>query len=299
MKTVCIVVLTGLPAVGKTSLARKLYSFLNTDKNCVVQHVVFDDLVSLEEQASIAQSTETTKVFHQKRFLMKNLVESFIVTSPESPLKRIVLVDDNNYYRSMRYEYYQLAAKHSVGYLQVFVRCDVDDAISSNDQRPADEKVPTSVISQLHAKFEEPSEKWENCILLESVKLRDQLNEAELLQSVWTRIQESFSNPVLFLQFIEERNAKSEQSRFCNDRNLLHGIDKVLRRQVGKMIREYKDGSVRLFADELNCTRLTTMESIRTGDLVIPKETLTEGDFDAQKLEEWVVKVFLQRYPLL
>ena len=46
MNPVCIVVLTGLPASGKTSLAKKLNSFLS-DKNCVVQLVVFDDLVSL------------------------------------------------------------------------------------------------------------------------------------------------------------------------------------------------------------------------------------------------------------
>ena len=103
MNPVCIVVLTGLPASGKTSLAKKLNSFLS-DKNCVVQLVVFDDLVSLEEQASIALSTETASVFPQKRQLMKSLVESFIKTSSES-LKRIVIIDDNNYYRSMRYEY--------------------------------------------------------------------------------------------------------------------------------------------------------------------------------------------------
>ena len=69
MNPVCIVVLTGLPASGKTSLAKKLNSFLS-DKNCVVQLVVFDDLVSLEEQASIALSTETASVFPQKRQLI-------------------------------------------------------------------------------------------------------------------------------------------------------------------------------------------------------------------------------------
>lgn len=297
-KSVCIVVLTGLPATGKTSLARKLYRFLSA-KDCVVQCVSFDELVTLEKQSEIAQSTasETTR---ECRLLMKNTVESF-VTCYEFSLKRIVIVDDNNYYRSMRYEYYQLAAQHCVGYLQVFVRSDVDVAISSNGRRPAKERVPSAVIAQMHAKFEVPREAWENCVTVESEEVCNQ-SAAEFLnpiQSIWNRIQESIQNPVLSLLYIEEKKEKSEQSRMCNNRNVLHTIDKILRKQISRLIRDHNSGNVRSLANELKQIRQTFMENIRTGDLIIPKEIPTEDVIDAHKLEDWITAAFLQRCPLL
>ena len=49
---------------------------------------------------------------------MRDLVKTELTAS--SP--KVVLVDDNNYYRSMRHEYYQLARDMGVGFCQIFMQ---------------------------------------------------------------------------------------------------------------------------------------------------------------------------------
>lgn len=282
----CILVLLGLPGSGKTTLARKLTTFISEwHHNAVINCVSFDDLVPLQVQAEIASATsdQTTKAC---RSSMKDSVESFLCSVKESPC--IVIVDDNNYYRSMRYEYYQLAAQHRVGYLQLYLDCSLEAAEFNNTLRPEANRVPVSVISAMQQKFQVPSEAWENCLVISTPNS----NNPDVLQLIWNRIQESFKSPVMFLQTLVEKQAQSMRSRICNDRSILHGIDTILRKQISQLILAEKDAeSKSALARCLNNLRLSIMEDVKSGVVNIPEEAVSSRAL----LEEWSYKLFQSR----
>ena len=173
----CIVVLLGLPASGKSLLAERLCSFLS-DNDCVVYCASFDTIVSLEKQAKIALSSSSEMIKHYRRE-MKGNVESFLATP--NPLFKtcVVLIDDNNYYKSMRYEYHQLAAKFYTGYLQLYLKCEISEALLQNRSRPQSSRVPDIVITQMNTKFEVPCETWENSLTM--CKLCEKISNAKFV----------------------------------------------------------------------------------------------------------------------
>uniref|UniRef100_A0A8K9VBJ1 Phosphoseryl-tRNA kinase n=1 Tax=Oncorhynchus mykiss TaxID=8022 RepID=A0A8K9VBJ1_ONCMY len=87
---------------------------------------------------------------------------------PPPPL--VILLDDNFYYPSMRYEVYQLARKHSVGFCQVYVHCPVESCVRRNQLRP--QPLPSDVIVEMAKRMEPPNPQrnsWEqNSVTLDS-----------------------------------------------------------------------------------------------------------------------------------
>ena len=289
-----LVVLLGLPASGKSWLAEKLCSFLS-ENNCVVNCVHYDDIVSLEEQAKIALSSTSERTKKYRRD-MRVQVESILTKFKSSSTKSVVIVDDNNYYRSMRYEYYQLAAKYYVGYLQIFVQCKASDALLYNMSRPESSRVPDIVIMEMDNKFESPCESWENFLTVERIGL----GEKEALIAIWNRIQQSLNNPVATIKILEEKKIVSLQNKLCNDHNILHNVDKVLRRKVSQTVRERKEENARVLALRLNDIRQSILESIKTGVIVTPTDAWTsDGAINLPNLEAWVVSIFLQQWPVV
>lgn len=286
----CIVVLLGLPASGKSWLTKHLCSFLSVN-DCVVNCATYDNIVSLEEQAKIALSSTSELTKHYRR-KMKETVESALATAGSSQ-KCVIIVDDNNYYRSMRYEYHQLAAKFHTGYLQIYIKCEVANALLQNSNRPQSSRVPDVVIVQMHTKLEVPCESWENSLTLESVDL----NDPGVMDKIWTCIQETMNNPVLTLQILEEKKLVAEHSKLCNDHNIVHNIDKALRKRISQYMCERKEkNSARVLAAQLNDIRQSVMEDAKTGILVPPADILkADGSIEMPKLEDWVKSTFLQR----
>ena len=289
----CIVVLLGLPASGKSLLAERLCGFLS-DNDCVVYCASFDTIVSLEKQAKIALSSSSEMIKHYRRE-MKGNVESFLATP--NPLFKtcVVLIDDNNYYKSMRYEYHQLAAKFYTGYLQLYLKCEISEALLQNRSRPQSSRVPDIVITQMNTKFEVPCETWENSLTIGHIDL----NNPEILNNIWSHIQKALDSPVSTIKTREEKKLASEQSKLRNDHNVLHNIDKALRKRLSQCVRERKEEkNVRVLATQLNDIRLSVLEGVKSGTVEIPADILKpDGSIDLYILEVWATSVFLQRCP--
>uniref|UniRef100_A0A3Q2YS78 Phosphoseryl-tRNA kinase n=1 Tax=Hippocampus comes TaxID=109280 RepID=A0A3Q2YS78_HIPCM len=83
-----------------------------------------------------------------------------LLTPPLDPARAdaaplLILLDDNFYYPSMRYEVFQLARKYSLGFCQVYVQCRLDLCVSRNETRPR--PVPAEVIEEMAKRLESPN----------------------------------------------------------------------------------------------------------------------------------------------
>lgn len=281
----CILVYVGLPACGKTLLAGKLCSYLSS-RQFKVKIFSFDDLCSLEKQAQIANQSSADS-FRHFRYVMKTEVNAFLAAPNPENERRLAIVDDNNYYRSMRYEYYQLAANWLAGFLQIFVQCEVSLALSRNSLRLTNFRVPDEVIIQMETKLEIPSEPWENTLVVRQAELEN----SNLLRAMEERIEESFSNPVKMYEILSEKEAEALKSKTINDRSLLHNIDKILRRFVSKKLQERdKEVDPRVLAKHLTENRHEFMGRIRNGKISLPREFAKAGK--ESLLEKWLETSF-------
>ncbi|XDV43907.1 hypothetical protein PO909_012296 [Leuciscus waleckii] len=74
----------------------------------------------------------------------------------------VLLLDDNFYYQSMRFQIHQLARKYGVGFCQVFLHCPLQVCVQRNRQRS--QRVPEEVLVQVCERMEPPNEsrnRWE------------------------------------------------------------------------------------------------------------------------------------------
>ncbi|XP_063963225.1 L-seryl-tRNA(Sec) kinase-like [Lytechinus pictus] len=182
----------------------------------------------------------------------------------------IILIDDNMFYRSMRYNLYQLARKYSTGFCQIGFECRTDIAIKRNARRK--DKIPEETIVTMATRIEQPDASkapWEaNSILIEA----DEEFDHFILGSVWMLLLSSFLSPAPPL--IEEDLEAKEQSRAECASSLLHQADQVLRKYISQTITSSKDElsstKLRDLASALNQGKTTILDELRKGSLTPP-----------------------------
>jgi tRNA uridine 5-carbamoylmethylation protein Kti12 len=97
---------------------------------------------------------------------------------------RLIVVDDNMYYRSMRQECYRLARQLGTAYVQVHLQVPLELALQRNRDRQPDMQVPESALRRMAASFEEPGAAagrlWEKHTLT--------VGQEEGVETLWARI---------------------------------------------------------------------------------------------------------------
>lgn len=195
----------------------------------------------------------------------------------------VLVVDDNMYYASMRYEYFQIARRQMTGFAQVCFPVDLKTALNCNQAR--NRHVDDSVIVDMFKKLEMPSSEnfWEKYSTTWTHKSAD----SESFFKVLDLIDEASRNPV---KQIEDDTESVEESRTICSTNVLHQADIALRRILGLHLKEAKD-SVKSKAEQTriaalcNSARLQILEELRNQTVIIPlfdtKELNFENEFIA------------------
>ncbi|XP_003724051.2 L-seryl-tRNA(Sec) kinase [Strongylocentrotus purpuratus] len=182
----------------------------------------------------------------------------------------IFLIDDNMFYRSMRYNLYQLARKYSTGFCQIGFECSTDIAIERNAKRK--NGIPEETIVTMATRLEQPDASkapWEvNSILIDA---DEEVNHG-ILAPVWMMLQSSFLTPVPPL--IEEDEEAKEQSRAECAASLLHQADQVLRKCISETLATSKGNLTSTerkdLASELNQGKAAILDELRRGSLSPP-----------------------------
>ena len=102
--------MVGIPGCGKSSLAARFVALLKRDESRVSGTLIinYDEYFdSLNKQSS--SMVFDAHLWHTSRIEAFESAKKFLSQSSDLECGRLLIVDDNMYYRSMRHQYYRLA----------------------------------------------------------------------------------------------------------------------------------------------------------------------------------------------
>uniref|UniRef100_UPI003AABC12E L-seryl-tRNA(Sec) kinase-like n=1 Tax=Centroberyx gerrardi TaxID=166262 RepID=UPI003AABC12E len=321
----CLCVLCGLPAAGKSTLARTV-SKLAAQQGRRSTVVPYDDLIpdhafqlKVVEDDGRLQQTQTEWRLHRQavlqcieQFLRKPQVLAEPPTSchinaaawgrcvrallepkslDRSPL--LILLDDNFYYPSMRYDVYQLARKCSLGFCQVYLHCAVESCISRNQSRS--QPLPTEVILEMAKRLESPNPQknsWEESSV--ALNSTDNLPKGDI-QRLMELISSALSNP---LSPVDDNVEQKEADRLKCATSVVHQADQACRRLVSEAMKNARENKVppermRSLAAELNESKTRFLHNLRKQFLQeVP--VAKEDNIDVEHVVKTAVDVFDQ-----
>ncbi|BFZ01595.1 hypothetical protein BsWGS_04634 [Bradybaena similaris] len=195
----------------------------------LLQHICHNSL------SEISLQTKPTELILDVWQQFLHIMELFNAKRQKIGNQVVLMVDDNMYFRSMRYEYYKLAKKYRTGYCQIYLQCPCEKALERNKNRKGIHQVPDEVIVRMSEKFEAPDPEkhhWESNSI--TVSAEENIN----IEQILTMIQKAMLGPV---QCPEEADTEDIlKSRFECSSSLLHQADLILRKCVASKMAEFK-----------------------------------------------------------
>lgn len=251
-RTVCVVLLVGIPGSGKSFFRKFFEAYLCANTETVlgsvqVWSVCYDDYEPMRRQnsewkqcrldimTSVCNLIEHLKGqdSQSKDFNKENSGMFLINKELESPDSIVILIDDNMYYRSMRYEYYKLARVHNISFSQIFFEVDLQKALKCNGERSAGSRVPEIVIKNMYRKLEPPQANnlWEKFSV--SVLSYADFQNLDVLTQILSCLRTSLDNPVQ----VRDVNSNEEEAFHVTTSNAFHQIDNTLKQLVAGYIK--------------------------------------------------------------
>ena len=292
---ICLVLLIGLPGSGKTTLCRALVEFLKSSHT--TSHVIpicYDELIP----ADICTHHDNISQWKEARRDVANHVQNLIlcltglkefnvascgeVSVREEMIKAVtnmkqtrvyIILDDNMYYRSMRYEYYQLARLYKLSFCQLFVQCSVTDALNHNSSRDWSEAVPEIVITRMAERLQPPDRQnnpWERY----SLTLPSEMWTATKITEICDFLNYVAEHPFMMP---EDDSDVCQESRIICSTNVIHQMDITLRKLIGYRMRQGKESGLprkelQVQSKALANARHHILEGIRTGQIIVPQD---------------------------
>ncbi|NXF97385.1 PSTK kinase, partial [Eubucco bourcierii] len=313
-------VLCGLPAAGKSTLARALHGQLPQRAGWACALLSYDELIPPEAFGPCAPEAGPEEPFsllprwkRSRRELLQCLESFLLALLTGEPLSRpaaatqpawerflaccrqqgllsaeshagagyrtlaatpgplYLILDDNFYYQSMRYEVYQLARKYSLSFCQLFLECPLECCLQRNLLRS--QPLPEQTICLMARKIEMPDLKknaWEqNSLLLQSAGGTSEDHSATgLIEQIISLLATALANPV---KQNEEHTENKEADRATCAASAIHQADQTCRRIISQAMKDAKDKNVlpremKSLAEELNRLKAELLEALRQGN---------------------------------
>lgn len=176
-----ILVLCGLPASGKSTLADVIKNALITSVEIVRTDEWRDDLYYIDwtpEKEGVVRQRAIERVKQ-------------LVTEGKS-----VIHDDVNYYESMRHQLFRIAVQNRCGFAIIHITTSVTTSLKWNRER-ADTRIPDSVIENIAERFDTPGRHylWDKaqlevdleiqepeCVLVDIIEILEELRPARQIK---------------------------------------------------------------------------------------------------------------------
>lgn len=251
-RKVCVVLLVGIPGSGKSFFRKYFETYLSGNIESMlgsvqVWSVCYDDYEPMRRQNSKwkqcrldIMSNVCNLIEHLisqgslSKDFNKRISGMFLINEElESPDSIVILIDDNMYYRSMRYEYYKLARVHNISFSQIFFEVDLQKALKCNSERSVESRVPEIVIENMYRKLEPPQANhlWEEFSV--SVLSYADFKNLDVLTSILSCLRTALDNPVQ----VRDVNSNEEEALHVTTSNSFHQIDNTLKQLVAGHIK--------------------------------------------------------------
>jgi tRNA uridine 5-carbamoylmethylation protein Kti12 len=264
-----IVSLIGIPASGKSSLSHVISRMsAENSLNANVITLNFDELLEIDFgrisdgdykksrenliariEAMIRSLTSEPETSKWAPLIAKLRVPSKFITisGPGNP-HTLVILDDNNYYRSMRQRARQLSKNCKCEHFQIFAKSAASDAIERNKRRES--AVDVAVIEKMFNDMETPINARTISVEIE------RLDEEAFLCQLRDRIERP------------EELTEEACVRVPQDQSIVHEVDLMTRKEVGELIKEGGgDGNLRDISSRLSEKRKEFMNDVRSGKM--------------------------------
>ena len=209
-----------------------------------VIHLIESSIKKLSN-ANAEEASSTLKIVTDSETIQTNpelcsCFQNSTVSCDKEDDRHVLFVDDNLFYRSMRYRFYQIARQYACSFCQVYVHAPLDIVMGRNTGRRKSCVIPRDTILKMDEMFEIPDKQgypWElNTLWLNN---EDELNSAgsdelayvRLLGAILNFVDES-SVEIVPPLLSEEEIKKRESSRAANLENYVHQCDQLLRRWI-------------------------------------------------------------------
>mmetsp|Transcript_40554 Transcript_40554/g.87497 ORF Transcript_40554/g.87497 Transcript_40554/m.87497 type:complete len:737 (+) Transcript_40554:3-2213(+) len=250
--SVCLLLLCGLPACGKSSLARALMDIAASDSSLFGApdstiewvHLCYDE-VELNCRSASGASADVfdAGMWQEARGRVVKTATEKVMTYKEHQAKRdqsskqlVLLLDDNMYYRSMRKSWFHFALEHGCAFHQVLLTASAEVCLLRNASRIGTARVPDFSIRHMAEVFEWPSlegTNWEAKPLVSVVlNAEDTSAEAQIQQ-----LKTNFARPEDFWA----KAPKTEEDSLppsAFEQSVAHGFDLALRKVVSRALAE-------------------------------------------------------------
>uniref|UniRef100_H2XYU7 Uncharacterized protein n=1 Tax=Ciona intestinalis TaxID=7719 RepID=H2XYU7_CIOIN len=241
----CICVLSGLPASGKTTISTEITQRLTCIQICYDALIQWLDLTG-EGKWKLARNQVVSLVEKMLEMIKESVFEvwDILVQYKRKGLDSLVFfIDDTMQYRSMRYDYVQLAKKYQTGFCVIQTSCPLDICIKRNESRPKRQSVSRLSVVQIHAQLETIGRcAWEKecSILIETFGVINENTYKSLVQL----IKNNLSNPLC--ENASPDPVEVKNSRLANHKSVLHQADLIMRVLVGDMIKRIRTENLKV-----------------------------------------------------
>lgn len=270
MSNICLCTLIGLPGAGKTTFSQTLLTKC-TEYNII--HICFDEFLQIDVFEDIRYKLQRNNILKNLKLLLdsiqqrKVLPEIFQNSSKitENITKYCIILDDNNFYRSMRYEILKIARNNKISFGEIYFELDLSSALIRNRLRT--NALPESVIQRMCSVLEPPYVKnqWEKDSLIISSKGEVDLCKVYASIALWLETPQATRDVV---------------EKIPMEQSIIHKIDLLLRKRIGEIIKDRTGSGCNNLADvgrELNNKRKIILNDIKSGILELTEQTDCEG----------------------
>ena len=294
-----VVVMIGLPSVGKTTISRKLIE--NAPDEIKVIHIEFDSIFKQEllkamTTTSTAAATATTtfdrEIWKESRKKFQDTIEKELKGEEGGNKGKVVLVDDNSHLRSMRKSISRIASKSKASFIEIFIEPNARESLESNSRRHQSQMVPEQVILAMFEAIEAPEPTrfhWEtNSITVKPIWNRKSPDDDRFL---WKFIQESIQRgPLKFgKQDDGDEEERKEESRKSTIESTVHQFDLWSRRIVSSVIQSIESISMKSeVARKSSMIRSEFISRLRSSSGQ-PSRDFDQGDFVEKLKVEFIM----------
>ncbi len=260
-----LIILSGLPSSGKSTLARKIAKILELDlsmKTIIIESDAIRNMIPSYQERQFNPDHEPVV-----RSAMFTLIKHFLQQD------YLVINDDMNYYKSMRHELREIALEMNVLFAIIYISTPREVALSWNERRGL--PIPQDVIEDVYNRFDIPGKDYDWDRPIFTVDLSKVASKTAASEAV-TLIRDLLSKPK-----ISEVKTVMEPSE---DDKYKEAIDQLTRKTISEIITQKKNEEL---AKDLSDVRRDYVKMA-----IKNKMTLDEVNVKFKELVEKIVQYY-------